>query len=162
MKHFYSLSLAIIAMFSTQLLFAQSTTLAGNNMSLVASRVDFNNPGISLNQRTGFITESNPGELLKINEENDISAKEQHTNSDFRIFQVNSGNDFNASFIAPKSGKAVLQIKSISGQVIYKEEIEISKGNNSQLIKPAHLNSGMYLISIINEQVNYNGKLQKI
>ncbi len=163
MKHFYFFSLAMIALFSTQLLFAQTSnsTVSGQSTGLIASRADFSNSGIDLNYRSGFLPGNNTVASVNKNDEGVSTAKKEYAKPGFQI-TASTGINFEADFTAPKSGKAELSIKTISGQVIYKENISIIKGSNSQLIKAQQLKSGMYLISIINEQVNYNGKIQKM
>ncbi|MEO8721887.1 MAG: hypothetical protein ABI297_02090 [Ginsengibacter sp.] len=72
------------------------------------------------------------------------------------------GAGFTASFNAPKTGKALMMIRNSNGQTVYTETIVIIKGINSPIINTLQLNPGMYYISIANEEVNYNGKMQKM
>ena len=162
MKHFYFFLLAIATMFSTQLLLAQtiSSPVNGNATGLIASRTDFGTSGMDLNYRREFLKESYTGKASVKNDEGVLTS--EYNASGFSIITNDSENAFEANFTAPKSGKAELSIKTISGQVIYKENISIIKGSNLHLIKSQQLNNGMYLVSIKNDQVNYNGKIQKM
>ena len=159
MKHFYFFLLAMASMFSTQLLFAQTSPspVNGQVARLIASRTDFSSSVIDLNYRNEFLNESHTGKAS----DKDGDGFENNAAA-FRIISIDSANSFEANFNAPKSGKAELSIRTISGQVIYKENIGIIKGNNSKVIKTQLLNNGMYLVSIKNDQVNYNGKIQKM
>ena len=130
MKHFYTFSIAMIAMFSSQLLFAQ--TSSSSVTGLIASRTDFGSSVIDLNNRNGLLNESNAGTTIH---KNDDRLASEFNAPVFRIISGDSENSFEANFTAPKSGKAQLSVRTISGQVIYKENISITKGNNSQLIK---------------------------
>lgn len=151
-------------MFSTQLLFAQTSnsTSTDQNSGLIAFRADVNNSANNLNYRSGLLSANNTDAFLHNNDEGISKANEEDAKPRFQIDTEGAGLNFKANFIAPKSGKAELVIKTISGQVIYKENIGIIKGSNSQMIKALQLKNAIYLVSIINEQVNYNGKIQKM
>ena len=159
MKHFYFFLLAMATMFSTQILFAQTSPSTNNSKDnqLIALRTDFNSSVIDLNFRNEFLNESHTGKASDKDEDGF-----ENNGAAFRIISIDSASKFEANFNAPKSGKAELSIRTISGQVIYKENIGIIKGSNSHLIKTNQLNNGMYLVNIKNDQVNYNGKIQKM
>src|SRR5665213_2824403 len=158
MKHFYTISIAIFAMFSTQLLFAQAGPSTENSEAngLIASRTNFSSSVIDLNYRNELLNESHTGQARN-KSENLVENK----TTNFSNITSGNANGFEANFNAPKSGKAELSIRAITGQVIYKENIDIIKGSNSHVIKSQQMNNGMYLVSITNDQVNYNGKMQK-
>jgi len=160
MKHFYTFSIAIFAMFSSQLLFAQaaSSPVNGEGNGLIASRANFNSSVVDLNYRNEFLNESLTRQATNKRQE----LAENNTTTNFSIITNSNANGFEAKFNAPKSGKAELSISDITGQVIYKENIEIIKGRNSHVIKTQQMNNGMYFVSITNDQVNYNGKMQKM
>ncbi|MEO9005015.1 MAG: T9SS type A sorting domain-containing protein [Ginsengibacter sp.] len=84
------------------------------------------------------------------------------TNSAFQIFPNPATNDFTASFNTNKIGKATLLVRSTNGQTVVKKAIDVTKGNNSIFVNVSQLKTGMYYISIINEEINYNAKLQKL
>jgi hypothetical protein len=58
---------------------------------------------------------------------------------------------------------ATLQMKNSVGNLVYSKSITVTKGNNSVVMNnlPA-LGSGVYYFSIINVDLNLNGKLQKL
>lgn len=92
---------------------------------------------------------------------NVIKLSVSSANSSFQVFPNPVMNDFTASFSAPKIGTATLLIRSTNGQTVYKKTIDVIKGNNSIQINPPLLKTGMYYISVINDEINYNAKLQK-
>lgn len=79
----------------------------------------------------------------------------------FRIYPNPAVNDFTVSFTASKSSNAVLMIRNTSGQTVYSDKINILKGDNSVQVRSNSLKSGMYYISIVNDDINFTGKLQK-
>ena len=70
-------------------------------------------------------------------------------------------NNFTASFTAPKLSTATLLIRTTNGQTVYSKIIDVIKGNNSVLINNAPLKTGIYYVSIVNDDIYYTGKLQK-
>ena len=83
------------------------------------------------------------------------------TKSFFQLFPNPVINDFTASFSASKLGTATLLIRSSNGQTIYSKIIDVQKGNNSVLVNSPQLKTGIYYVSIVNDDINYTGKLQK-
>jgi hypothetical protein len=82
-------------------------------------------------------------------------------NASFQLFPNPVVNNFSASFTAPKLSSATLLIRNINGQLVYSKTVNVIKGNNAVLISNAPLKTGMYYVSIINDEINYTGKLQK-
>lgn len=82
-------------------------------------------------------------------------------NASFQLFPNPMVNNFTASFSAPKSSKATLMIRNTNGQTVYSKTVTVIKGNNAVVVNNAPLKTGMYYVSIVNDEINYNGKLQK-
>lgn len=83
------------------------------------------------------------------------------TKSSFHVFPNPAKNDFTVSFSANKSGNATLFVRSTNGQTVLSKTIDILKGNNAISANISQLKTGMYYISIVNDEVNYHAKLQK-
>ena len=81
--------------------------------------------------------------------------------SSFQVFPNPAINDFTVSFTANKRGAARLLVRNTNGQTVISKSIDVIKGNNSMLINVSQLKTGMYYISVINDEINYNAKLQK-
>lgn len=92
---------------------------------------------------------------------NIIKLSANSVTSSFLVFPNPAINDFTVSFSANKVGTATLLVRSTNGQTIISKTIDVKKGNNSMLVNASQLKTGMYYISVINDEINYNGKLQK-
>jgi hypothetical protein len=79
----------------------------------------------------------------------------------FSIYPNPVVNNFTATFSVPKSGPATIMIRNINGQTMYKKSIDLINGNNAVSVNVPQLVPGMYLVSIINNEINYNAKMQK-
>lgn len=82
-------------------------------------------------------------------------------NAKFQLFPNPVVNNFTASFSAPKSATATLLIRNTNGQTVYSKTVSVLKGNNAVVINNAPLTTGMYYVTIGNDDFHYNGKLQK-
>ena len=83
--------------------------------------------------------------------------------SSFGIFPNPFSNNFTVSFGAAKTATATLRIQNSAGSLVYSKTIGVSKGNNSLLLNSLPtLGSGVYYITIYNDELNFNGKLQKL
>ena len=72
-------------------------------------------------------------------------------------------NDFTVSFSATKTASATLKLQSSTGQLLFLKTITVTKGNNSILVNNLpSLRQGIYYLSIGNEELNFNTKLQKM
>jgi len=80
------------------------------------------------------------------------------------VFPNPFNNNFTVSLASAKTTSATLKIQNTSGQLIYTKNISLSKGNNSIVINnlPSSWGSGIYYVTIVNEEINYNTKLQKL
>lgn len=80
----------------------------------------------------------------------------------FEIFPNPFINRFTLSFGTTKTASATLSIRNSTGLLVYSKEINVTKGNNSIVMNnlPA-LPTGMYFLSVNNEEINLNGRLQK-
>jgi hypothetical protein len=71
-------------------------------------------------------------------------------------------NDFTVSFSANKTAPASLKLMNTTGQLVFLKTITVNKGNNSILINSMpSIKPGIYYMSISNEELNFNSKLQK-
>ncbi len=71
-------------------------------------------------------------------------------------------NNFTASFSASKTTEATLILRNTIGQPVFQKTIKVEKGNNAiQVNNLPVLNAGVYYLSITNDDINYNSKLQK-
>lgn len=89
-----------------------------------------------------------------------LSAKS--ANASFQIYPNPVVSNFTASFSATKTGKAMLLIRNTNGQTVYTQTIDVIKGNNAQTINAPQLKTGMYYVSVVNDEINYNAKMQKM
>jgi len=81
----------------------------------------------------------------------------------FDIFPNPFTSNFTVSFGAAKTSTANLRIQNSAGNLVYSKTITVSKGNNSILLNSLPtLGSGVYYVTIYNEELNFNGKLQKL
>jgi hypothetical protein len=87
-----------------------------------------------------------------------VSAK-----STFEVYPNPFSNNFTVSFGAAKTSSATLRIQNSAGNVVFTKSISVTKGNNSLVMNslPA-LSSGVYYVTINNDELNFNGKLQKL
>lgn len=79
----------------------------------------------------------------------------------FQLYPNPVVNDFTATFSASKTATATLIIRNTNGQAIYTKTVNVIKGNNSVFVNNASLKTGMYYVTISNDDINYSGKLQK-
>jgi hypothetical protein len=84
------------------------------------------------------------------------------SNASFQVFPNPVVNNFTASFSAPKTTTATVLIRNTNGQTVYKKTVDVLKGNNSIQVSAPQLTTGMYYINIVNDEINYNAKLQKL
>jgi len=70
--------------------------------------------------------------------------------------------DFTVSFSATKTGTASLRLQNSVGQLVFTKTINVNKGNNSILLNNLPtMNPGIYYITVSNDELNFNSKLQK-
>ncbi|MEO6550535.1 MAG: T9SS type A sorting domain-containing protein [Ferruginibacter sp.] len=80
----------------------------------------------------------------------------------FDIFPNPFTNNFTVSFGAAKTSTATLTVQSSTGSLVYSTTIHVTKGNNSVLMNNLPpLQKGIYYVSVSNEDLKFNGKLQK-
>lgn len=71
-------------------------------------------------------------------------------------------NDFTVSFSATKTAPATLKLMNSTGQLVFLKTITVNKGNNSILINNLpSIKPGIYYMSVGNDELNFNSKLQK-
>ena len=85
-------------------------------------------------------------------------------NSGVGIFPNPFTNNFTVSLASTKTSFATLKIQNTSGQLVFSKNINLNKGNNSVVITnlPSSLGSGIYYVTIVNDEISYNSKLQKL
>lgn len=93
---------------------------------------------------------------------NIVRLSSSDNNASFKVYPNPVTNNFTASFSAPKTGVANLLIRSTNGQTVYRKSVSVIKGNNSVSISGQQLSTGMYYITVTNDEINYNAKLQKL
>lgn len=82
--------------------------------------------------------------------------------SSLRVFPNPFTSGFTASFTANKNADATLIIRNVIGQPVMQRTIKTIKGNNSvNVTNLATLSTGVYYLTIVNDDVNYNTKIQK-
>lgn len=86
------------------------------------------------------------------------------SNSGVGIFPNPFNNNFTVSLASTKASFATLKIQNTSGQLVFSKNINLNKGNNSVVIAnvPSSLGSGIYYVTIVNDEISYNTKLQKL
>ncbi|MEO6233483.1 MAG: T9SS type A sorting domain-containing protein [Ferruginibacter sp.] len=80
----------------------------------------------------------------------------------FEVFPNPFSTNFTMSFGATKSASATLRIQNSTGVLVYSKQIAVTKGNNSIVMgNLPTLATGVYYVSLFNEELSFNGKLQK-
>lgn len=80
----------------------------------------------------------------------------------FEVFPNPFTNNFTVSFSALKSATATLRIQNAAGHLVYAKQVAITKGTNSLVMNSLpSMATGVYYITINNEELNINSKLQK-
>ncbi|HEY5462570.1 MAG TPA: T9SS type A sorting domain-containing protein [Hanamia sp.] len=92
---------------------------------------------------------------------NVVRLSTNSSNESFRIYPNPVVNNFTASFSAAQSGTAIMLIRNTNGQTMYKRTIDVINGNNAVSVNVPQLLAGMYFVTIVNDELNYNAKLQK-
>ena len=82
--------------------------------------------------------------------------------SSFILFPNPFKNNLGVSFTAHQIAIAILKIKNSAGITVFSKIIDVAKGNNSLNLNNLSINAGIYFISIKNEGLNLNGKIQKL
>jgi len=75
------------------------------------------------------------------------------------IYPNPAKNIFNININTNHSSDASLNIIDITGRIVYNESITLHKGNNNKPINVSSLTQGVYIISIKNDNINFNKKL---
>ncbi len=92
--------------------------------------------------------------ILKLN----LAAK-----TSFEVFPNPFTNNFTVSFGANKTATATIRIQNSAGNLVYSKVINVIKGNNSLVMNSLPtLGAGVYYVTVYNEEINFNGKLQKL
>jgi Secretion system C-terminal sorting domain len=85
------------------------------------------------------------------------------TTSSLVVYPNPFSNDFTVSFSATKTATATVKLQSSTGQLVFSKMISVNKGNNSILINSLpSINAGVYYLTVSNEELNFNSKLQKL
>ena len=84
-------------------------------------------------------------------------------NTSVAVYPNPFNNDFTVSFSASKTSPATLKLMNSTGQLVFTKTITVNKGNNSILVSGLpSMRPGIYYMSIGNEELNFNSKLQKL
>ncbi|MEO8861223.1 MAG: T9SS type A sorting domain-containing protein [Ginsengibacter sp.] len=84
-------------------------------------------------------------------------------NTSVAVYPNPFNNDFTVSFSATKTAPATLKLMNSTGQLIFLKTISVNKGNNSILINNLpSIKPGIYYMSVGNDELNFNSKLQKL
>ena len=101
-------------------------------------------------------------EIFALNSDvNSLSLSEQ-SKSDFTIFP-NPTYD-NAKLIFTNimdSEKAELSIVNVLGEIVFEDDIDITKGNNEIPLDLIHLKSGLYTVNILSSSFNQSKNIIK-
>ena len=86
------------------------------------------------------------------------------TKGGIEVFPNPFKNGFTITVNANKASIATLKVQNASGQIVYSKIVNLIKGNNSSAITnlPASLNAGIFYVTITNDDINYNCKMQKL
>ena len=83
-------------------------------------------------------------------------------NTSVAVYPNPFNNDFTVSFSANKTAPATLRLTNNTGQLVFSKTISVNKGNNSILVNGIpSLRPGIYYMSMSNEELNFNSKIQK-
>ena len=82
--------------------------------------------------------------------------------SSFILFPNPFKNTLNVSFTGLQIAAAILKIKNSAGITVFSKIIDVAKGSNSLNLNNLSIDPGIYFISIKNETLNLNGKIQKL
>lgn len=83
--------------------------------------------------------------------------------STFEVFPNPFTNNFTVSFGATKTSTATLKIQNSAGNLVFSKTINVVKGNNSVVMNSLPpLGPGIYYVTVYNEELNLNAKLQKL
>ncbi len=94
----------------------------------------------------------------------DIIKLSLGTQGGIGIFPNPFKNGFTITINSTKTTIATLKIQNASGQIVYTKIITLNKGNNSAAITdiPVALPAGIFYVTITNDDLNYNCKMQKM
>ncbi len=84
-------------------------------------------------------------------------------NTSISVYPNPFNNNFTVSFSATKTAQATLKLQTSTGQLVFLKTITVNDGNNAILINNLpSLIPGIYYMSVVNEELNFNSKLQKL
>lgn len=77
------------------------------------------------------------------------------------VFPNPFNNYFTINIGSSKTSLVILNIRNTTGQLVYTKSIAVNKGNNSNVVSnlPSSLKSGIYHVTINNDEINYSAKL---
>lgn len=142
--------------------FSLVATIAGSGNSYVAKNYAYSDKVTDAKGNNVFYKLKQIDKDGKFAFSNVIRLSLGDAKTSFRIFPNPVATNFTASFTAPRTGKATMLIRNTKGQTVYMKTVDVLKGNNSIQVNTPQLIAGMYYISIANEEINYNAKIQKL
>lgn len=140
--------------------FELATTIAGAGNSFVPKNYSYQDR-INIQGNNVFYKLKQVDIDGKFSFSNVVRLSTGNTNESFRIYPNPVVSNFTASFSSPKTGVASLLIRNVNGQTMYRKTVNLLKGNNAVSVQIPQLMPGMYYVSIINDELNYNTKMQK-
>ena len=86
------------------------------------------------------------------------------TQSGIEVFPNPFKNGFTVSINSAKANVATLKVHSASGQIVFSKIVSLNKGNNSVAVTnlPAYLPAGLFYVTLQNDDINFNCKMQKL
>lgn len=102
-------------------------------------------------------------EIFALNSDGNSLSLSEQSKSDFTIFP-NPTHD-NAKLIFTNimdSEKAELSIVNVLGEIVFEDDIDITKGNNEIPLDLIHLKSGLYTVNILSSSFNQSKNIIKI
>lgn len=93
--------------------------------------------------------------IVRLSLGNDVKGMELYPNPFTHAFTV--------SFSAQRSAKATMQLVNMKGQTVYSTNINVTKGSNAiQMNNMPNIPSGLYQVIIVNEDLKFVGRVQKM
>ena len=140
--------------------FELATTIAGAGNSFVPKNYSYQDR-INLKGNNVFYKLKQVDIDGKFSFSNVVRLSTGNGNESFRIYPNPVVNNFTATFSAEKTGVASLLIRNVNGQTLLRKTVNILKGNNAISVQIPEMIPGMYYVSIVNDELNYNTKMQK-
>lgn len=131
---------------------------AGNSSNVSNYTYTDDNPAAGLNYyRLKMVDRDNSVKYSAIR-----SVKNAATNSSFRAYPNPALEILYLNIPATNSERATLSVTNVSGQVVLKDEVSITTGNNKVPVKVNNLSAGTYIIKVQLGSQNFIQKFNKL